>query len=429
MIIDNAYAELQKRGFIQQVTEPEPLQELLNSQPVSFYVGFDPTADSLHAGSLLPIMGMLHMQRFGHRPIAVIGSGTAMVGDPSGKTEMRKMLSREQISENAEKIKNQLLRYLGAQDRNATIVDNFDWLGQINYIEFLRDIGRHFSVNRMLTFETYKTRMETGLSFLEFNYQLLQAYDFLMLFKKHSCRLQMGGDDQWANILAGADLVRRKEAVDVYGLTFPLLVTATGSKMGKTESGALWLDAQKTSPYEFYQYWVNVDDRDVTKFLSFFTFLPIEEIAETAGIEGAQRNLAKTILAYEATKLTHGEDAARQALFSSIAAFGAKNLPPTLLPSSSIPRGEIAMNEQAIPSTMITMQQLSETIKLADTLVNAGLATSKTNARNLIKGGGVYLNEVRVEDSEASLSHVDIRDGKIGLRVGKKKYHHLIIKS
>jgi len=429
LIIDNAYAELQKRGFIQQVTEPEPLQELLNSQPVSFYVGFDPTADSLHAGSLLPIMGMLHMQRFGHRPIAVIGSGTAMVGDPSGKTEMRKMLSREQIVANAEKIKSQLSGYLGAQNGNATIVDNFDWLGQINYIEFLRDIGRHFSVNRMLTFETYKIRMETGLSFLEFNYQLLQAYDFFKLYQIHSCRLQMGGDDQWANILAGADLIRRKEGVDVYGMTFPLLVTATGSKMGKTESGALWLDPQKTSPYDFYQYWVNADDRDVTKFLALFTFLPISEIEAVAGLEGAQLNLAKTILAFEATKLTHGEEAARQALYSSLFAFGAKTLPTDLLPSSSVPRGEIAMSEKAIPSTMLTMQQLTETIKLADMLVTTGLATSKTNARNLIKGGGVYLNEMRVEDSEVFLSRTDIRDGKIGLRVGKKKFHQLIVKA
>ncbi len=429
MIIDNAYAELQRRGFIQQVTDPEPLQELLSSQPVSFYVGFDPTSDSLHAGSLLPIMGMLHMQRFGHRPIAVIGSGTAMVGDPSGKTEMRKMLSREQIVANAEKIRKQLSGYLGVQDGNATIVDNYDWLGQINYIEFLRDIGRHFSVNRMLTFETYKVRMETGLSFLEFNYQLLQAYDFYKLYQTHSCRLQMGGDDQWANILAGADLIRRKEGIDVYGVTFPLLVTATGRKMGKTESGALWLDPQKTLPYEFYQYWVNVDDRDVTKFLAYFTFLPIQEIEAIAGLEGAQLNLAKTILAFEATKLTHGEEAARQALYSSIGAFGAKTVPPTLLPSSSIPRGEIAMNEHAIPSTMLTLQQLKETIRLADVLVTAGLASSKTNARNLIKGGGVYLNEVRVEDTETSLGQADLRDGKIGLRVGKKKYHHLIVKS
>lgn len=428
MVLEGAYAELQRRGFIQQVTESEPLQELMRSQAVSFYVGFDPTAESLHAGNLLPIMGMLNMQRCGHRAIAVIGGGTAMVGDPSGKSEMRKMLTREQIEANAGKIKNQLLRYLGGGEENLIIVDNFDWLGRLNYIDFLRDIGRHFSVNRMLTFETYKMRLETGLSFLEFNYQLLQAFDFLSLFKKHNCRLQMGGDDQWANILAGADLIRRKEGADVYGLTFPLLTTATGAKMGKTESGALWLDPQKVTPYDFYQYWINTDDRDVQKFLSFYTLLPVEEIEQVAVLTGAELNQAKTILAYEATKLSHGEELAKQALHSAVAAFGAKSLPQNLLPSSSIPRGDLGMNETGIPSTSLTMSQLESGIRLSDILATTGLASSRTNARNLIKGGGVYLNGERVDDVEATISRSAIQDGKISLRIGKKKHHNLIVK-
>jgi tyrosyl-tRNA synthetase len=428
LVLEGAYAELQRRGFIQQVTESEPLQELMRSQAVSFYVGFDPTAESLHAGNLLPIMGMLNMQRCGHRAIAVIGGGTAMVGDPSGKSEMRKMLTREQIEANAGKIKNQLLRYLGGGEENLIIVDNFDWLGRLNYIDFLRDIGRHFSVNRMLTFETYKMRLETGLSFLEFNYQLLQAFDFLSLFKKHNCRLQMGGDDQWANILAGADLIRRKEGADVYGLTFPLLTTATGAKMGKTESGALWLDPQKVTPYDFYQYWINTDDRDVQKFLSFYTLLPVEEIEQVAVLTGAELNQAKTILAYEATKLSHGEELAKQALHSAVAAFGAKSLPQNLLPSSSIPRGDLGMNETGIPSTSLTMSQLESGIRLSDILATTGLASSRTNARNLIKGGGVYLNGERVDDVEATISRSAIQDGKISLRIGKKKHHNLIVK-
>ena len=357
---ENVFDVMEKRGFVQQVTDPGPLQELFAKESVSFYIGFDPTADSLHAGHLMAIMGMMHMQKNGHRPIAIVGGGTAMVGDPSGKTEMRKMLTREQIKQNSEKIKQQLARYLDFSDGKAIMVDNYDWLGKLNYIEFLRDIGKHFSVNRMLTFETYKRRMETGLSFLEFNYQLLQSYDFYMLYKKYGCRLQMGGDDQWANILAGADLIRRIEAVDAFGLTFPLLTTASGNKMGKTESGALWLDENRTSPYDYFQYWVNVDDRDVAKFLSYFTLLPIEEIKKVEQLEGSALNSAKTILAFEATLLTHGEDNAKNALSASAAAFGQREITADLLPSSKIPRGKIEMSEQDIPSEYITAEKIGQ---------------------------------------------------------------------
>ncbi|MBD3387243.1 tyrosine--tRNA ligase, partial [candidate division KSB1 bacterium] len=285
--------ELEKRNFIQQVTDPELIESLMATEKVTLYLGIDPTADSLHVGHLMGVMVLAHMQRYGHRPIAILGGGTALVGDPSGKTEMRKMLTPKKIQENGEKIKAQLGRYLHFGPDGAMLIDNHDWLGNLNYIDFLRDIGRHFSVNRMLTYETYKRRLETGLSFLEFNYQLLQAYDFYMLFKRYNCRLQVGGDDQWANILAGADLIRRIEGEDAFGLTFPLITTATGAKMGKTEKGALWLDAKKTTPYEYYQYWVNVDDRDVVRFLNYFTFLPVEEIAMVESLGGADLNIVK----------------------------------------------------------------------------------------------------------------------------------------
>ncbi len=419
--------ELRQRGFIQQITEPEPLAELLQKGPVTFYVGFDPTADSLHVGSLVPIMGMVHMQRYGHKPIAIIGGGTTMVGDPSGKTEMRKMLTREQIVANGEKIKKQLSRYIDFSDGHAIMVDNYDWLGELKYIEFLRDIGKHFSVNRMLTYEAYKIRMEKGLSFLEFNYQLLQAYDYLMLYQRYGCRLQMGGDDQWANILAGVDLIRRIEGVDVYGLTFPLLMTATGQKMGKTEAGAIWLDAEKTPPYDYYQYWVNCDDRDVVRFLGFFTLLPMEEVEKVTALEGAELNAAKTILAYEATKLTHGEAAAREALRGSIAAFGGRTIPADLLPSSTIPRGTGDADTSAMPSTNISSMQLQAKPRLVDLLADLALVDSKGEARRLIQGGGMYVNNQRIEDIYFQLSPEMTQDGRIVLRLGKKRYHQLLV--
>lgn len=424
---DNAFVELQRRGFIQQVTDPEDLEKLMIDDHVTFYVGIDPTADSLHAGHLVAIMGMAHMQRFGHRPIAILGGGTAMVGDPSGKTEMRKMLTREQIQSNGEKIKQQLSRFLDFGEDKAILIDNYEWLGNINYIEFLRDIGRHFSVNRMLTFETYKRRMETGLSFLEFNYQLLQAYDFLKLYELHGCRLQMGGDDQWANILAGTDLIRRIKSVDAYGLTFPLLTTATGSKMGKTEKGAVWLDADKTNPYDYYQYWVNADDRDVQKFLCFFTFLPMDEIDGVTELKGADLNVAKTILAFETTKLSHGQEEAEKALSAAMAAFGGREIPKDLLPSSTIPRGRSKAVEDHIPSVNFERSVLRQQPKLIDLLNDLGMAKSKGEGRRLVQQGGVYVNDKRIIDVDFSLTENLIENGKIVLRMGKKRYLQLVV--
>ncbi len=417
--------ELSARGFVQQITEPEPLRELLGKESVTFYVGIDPTADSLHAGHLLPVMGMAIMQKYGHRPIVIVGGGTAMVGDPSGKTEMRKMLTREQIVENSNKIKLQLGRYLDFSEGKAMMVDNYEWLGSLNYIDFLRDIGRHFSVNKMLTYETYKRRMETGLSFLEFNYQLLQAYDFYVLYKKYNCRLQMGGDDQWANILAGSDLIRRMGGEDVYGHTFPLLTTATGAKMGKTEAGALWLDPEKTSPYDYYQYWVNVDDRDIVRFMRLYTFLPVDEIERLENLKDAEFNLAKTILAFEATKLTHGEEEARKAMMAAMAAFGSREIPADMVPSSTIPRGKQAGNESGVPGVSIDGVFIGAAPLLIDVLADNGLVKSKGEGRRLVQQGGVYVNDERIQDIEFKLEHKDVKNGKIELRLGKKRYFNL----
>jgi tyrosyl-tRNA synthetase len=423
----NVYDTLAERGFIQQVTYPEELKSRLEKEQMTFYVGFDPTADSLHAGHLMAIMGMVHLQRAGHRPIAVVGGGTAMVGDPSGKSKMRKMLTREQIVENSQHIKKQLSRFLDFSEGKAILVDNYDWLGNLKYIEFLRDIGRHFSVNRMLTYETYKMRLEKGLSFLEFNYQLLQSYDFLVLSRDYNCRLQMGGDDQWANIIAGADLIRRVDRTDVFGLTFPLLVTASGTKMGKTESGALWLDPDKTSPYEYFQYWVNVDDRDVVKLLSFFTLLPIGEIDKVKNLGGSDLNTLKTILAYEATKIAHSEDEAEKSLASALAAFGSREIPSDILCSSLIKRGKLNMAGDSIPSSTISSVELEKNPYLIDILLNTRMVQSKSQARRLVQQGGVYVNELRVENIEQTLGFNEVIEKTIDIRLGKKKFFKLLV--
>lgn len=427
MAAENVYDELIRRGFAAQTTDPEPLRELLGRESVTFYIGFDPTADSLHVGHLMGVMAMSVMQKYGHRPIAIVGGGTAMVGDPSGKTEMRKMLTREQIVANTVNIKKQLSRFIDFDKEKALLIDNFEWLGSLNYIKFLRDVGRHFSVNKMLTFETYKRRLETGLSFLEFNYQLLQSYDFYMLHKDYGCKLQMGGDDQWANILAGADLIRRMDGADVYGHTFPLITTATGQKMGKTESGAVWLDAEKTSPYDYFQYWVNVDDRDVAKFFAFFTLLPMDEIDAIKNIKDAQFNIAKTVLAYEATRLTHGKEAALNALKAATAAFGSRQIPEDFLPSSTIPRGAVLASDETIPSIEIERLIIERQPRLAEILGDHGLTSSRGEARRLIKQGGVYLNNERVSDVDSILSVDDIVDGRIAVRIGKKKHYYLAL--
>lgn len=405
--MSNVYETLSERGFIQQVTHEEEVRELLDNRKITFYIGFDPTADSLHVGHFLAMMAMAHMQKAGHRPIALVGGGTAMVGDPSGKTDMRKILTKEQVTHNAECIKKQLGRLIDFSDGKAIMVNNGDWLLNLNYIDFLRDIGAHFSVNRMLTAECFKLRMEKGLSFLEFNYMLMQGFDFYQLYKRYGCSLEMGGDDQWSNILAGEDLIRRKEGGDAYGLTFTLLTNSEGKKMGKTENGALWLDSGKTSVYDFYQYWRNVDDADVKKCLALLTFLPMEEVNRLGNLKDERINEAKKVLAYEVTKLIHGEEEANKARASAEALFESS--------------GDI----ENVPGTEISTETISSGLRLVDVLVTTGLAPSKGEAKRLIKQGGIYVNEKRVDDIDTEVTVNDFTDGKMMIRKGKKVYHKL----
>ncbi|HSX78882.1 MAG TPA: tyrosine--tRNA ligase [Candidatus Saccharimonadia bacterium] len=408
--MENVFDVLRARGFVQQVTHPDILRQRLGSERLTFYIGYDPTARSLHIGSLLTIMAMAHMQRAGHRPLVIVGGGTAMIGDPSGRTEMRQMLSQDTIAQNVQALRAQLQRYLTLEgDQGAIIVNNADWLAELKYIDFLRDIGRHFSVNRMLTFEAYKQRLETGLSFLEFNYQLLQAYDFLVLFQRYGCVLQIGGDDQWGNLVAGVDLIRRVTDGEAFAMTFPLLTTASGQKMGKTAAGAIWLDAELTSPYEFYQFWINVDDRDVQRFLKYYTFLPLEEITRLSALQGAELRQAKEVLAFEATKLTHGEDEARQARDAAHALFAGT--------------GELA----GVPETAIPQVRLAAGVAVVDLLVETGLAASKSAARRLIQQGGASLNGSRLAHLEAVVTSADLHDGALLLRAGKKHYHRVVV--
>ena len=423
----NVYNILEERGFIEQSTEAAACRQLLEN-PSTCYIGFDPTAPSLHVGSLLPIMSLAHMQRCGHRPIALVGGGTALVGDPSGKTEMRQMLSREEIDANGEKLKVQLSRFIDFEAGRAMLVNNADWLAPLNYIEFLRDIGRHFSVNRMLSAESYKMRLDTGLSFIEFNYMLLQAYDFLVLFDDYDCHIQMGGSDQWGNIVAGVDLVRRMRQKTVYGITFPLITTASGEKMGKTAQGAVWLDGELTSPYEYYQYWINTEDQDVARFLGYFTFLPMEEVQAVADLQGTDLNLVKTILAYEVTRITHGEAAARAAQAESEEIFGARTITDDLLPSSGVRRQPESAAEGAaagMPATTIASSRLRSGIPAFELFAEVGLCSSRGEARRLIKQGGGYINGRRIEafDERATLDQLE--KGEILLRAGKKKYHRI----
>jgi tyrosyl-tRNA synthetase len=408
--MENVFDVLRARGFVQQVTHPDVLRQRLGSEPLTFYIGYDPTARSLHIGSLLTIMAMAHLQRAGHRPLVIVGGGTAMIGDPSGRTEMRQMLSQDTIVQNVQALRRQLQRYVALDgDNGAVIVNNADWLAELKYIDFLRDIGRHFSVNRMLTFEAYKQRLETGLSFLEFNYQLLQAYDFLVLFQRYGCVLQIGGDDQWGNLVAGVDLIRRVADGDAFAMTFPLLTTASGQKMGKTAAGAVWLDAELTSPYEFYQFWINVDDRDVQRFLKYYTFLPLEEITRLSAVQGAELRQAKEVLAFEATKLTHGEDEAHQARDAAHALFEGT--------------GELA----GVPETAIPQVRLAAGVPVIDLLVETGLAPSKSAARRLIQQGGASLNGSRLAHLEAVVTSADLHDGALLLRAGKKHYHRVVV--
>jgi tyrosyl-tRNA synthetase len=408
---ENVYDILKERGFIAQVSDEEASREMLGGDPITFYIGFDSTATSLHAGSLVPIMAMMHLQRAGHRPIAIVGGGTTMVGDPSGRTELRQLLDEEVIRAHGRAIHAQMNRYLHFNQGKAVALDNADWLLSLNYIEFLRDIGVHFSVNRMLAAEAYKQRLEKGLSFIEFNYQLLQAFDYLTLYREYGCTLQMGGDDQWGNILAGVDLIRRVEGVKVEAMTFPLLTTAAGAKMGKTAAGAVWIDADLLSPYDYYQYWVNCDDRDVEKFLMMFTFLPQDEIQRLSALKGSDIRQAKQVLAYEATRITHGEEAAKAAMAAAAAVFGDAGT-GTLL--------------DAVPTTIVAAGQLTAGVSPVDLFVEVGLTRSKSESRRLLQQGGMYVNDRRVESLDATVSETDLTPDGILLRAGKKKYHRIL---
>ena len=425
----NVYDVFENRGFIEQVTDGEGLRELWETRKVTCYIGFDPTATSLHIGSLVPIMALAHMQRHGHRPIALIGGGTGLIGDPSGKTEMRQILTREKIDYNASCLQKQLARYLDFREGKALMLNNADWLTKLNYIEFLRDIGRHFSVNKMLAAESYRMRFERGLNFIEFNYMLLQAYDFLYLFKNYDCTVQMGGNDQWGNMLAGSDLIRRVDGKSAYSLTFPLMTTSAGHKMGKTEKGTVWLDAQLTLPYEYYQYWINTEDEDIERFLALFTFLPMEEIRQIRTLKDHQLNLAKTVLAYEATKITHGEEEASAAWKASIVAFNAKPVDAGLFPSSTVPRQDGAIDLSAMPSREKARSELEKGIPVYELFQETGLCASKGEARRLIDQGGAYVNDRQVTafDEKITVAHVNA-DGYIHLKKGKKKHFLLVVK-
>lgn len=409
VFMNNVFDTLKERGFIAQMTHEEEIRDLLKNNKVSFYIGFDPTADSLHIGHFLQLMAMAHMQRAGHRPIVLLGSGTAMVGDPSGKTDMRKMLPRETLLHNAEEFKKQMSRYIQFDEGKALMLDNSEWLLKLNYIEFLRNIGIHFSVNRMLTADCFKTRLEKGLSFLEFNYMLMQSYDFLKLFQDLGCNLQLGGDDQWSNIISGIELIRKVEGKEAYGMTFNLLTTSEGKKMGKSEKGAVWLDAQKTSPYEFYQYWRNIDDPDVVKCLKLLTFLPMDEIGEYEKLTGSDLNRAKKTLAYEVTKLVHGVEEANKAMQAAESLFS---------------KGAVDDN---MPSATISESEINDGINILELLFKAGLIPSKGEGRRLILQGGLYINDARIESHEYAVSKKNFDEGILIVRIGKKKFHRLIL--
>ncbi|MDE6474689.1 MAG: tyrosine--tRNA ligase [Clostridia bacterium] len=389
---------LRERGFIKQTVREEELYKLLGSESVPFYIGFDPTADSLHVGHFMQLMVMSYMQKAGHKPIVLIGGGTGKIGDPSGRTDMRQMMTDETIKHNCDRFKEQMSKFFSFEGENAAImVNNADWLDDLNYIKFIRDIGAHFSVNQMLTAECFKSRMEKGLSFLEFNYMLMQAYDFLYLFEHYGCKLECGGDDQWSNILAGADLIRRKKSSDAYAMTFTLLTTSEGKKMGKTQKGAVWLDPNKTSPYEFYQYWRNTADADVEKCMKLLTYMPIDEIAQLCKYQDERMNVAKARLAFELTKIVHGEEQAQLAQKQALAAFGGDG---ENMPSKSISK---------------------DCVNILDIMVAIGACKSKSEARNLIAGGGVKIDEEKVSDINFVLTDAQKANGFV-LHKGKKMH-------
>ena len=405
--MSNVLDTLLERGYIKQFTHEEETRELLEKEKITFYIGFDPTADSLHVGHFITMMFMAHMQRAGHRPIAFIGGGTAMVGDPSGKTDMRKMLTKEEIENNVASIKKQMEKFIDFSDDKAILANNADWLLKLNYVDFLREVGVHFSVNRMLTAECFKQRLEKGLSFLEFNYMLMQGYDFYVLNQKYNCKMELGGDDQWSNMIAGVELVRRKAQGQAMAMTCTLLTNSQGQKMGKTVGGALWLDPKKTSPYDFYQYWRNVDDADVEKCLRLLTFVPMDEIKKLAALEGAAINEAKKVLAFEVTKLIHGEEEAKKAQSAAESLFGAGG------------------NMDNVPTVKIENEQVGSL--LLDILVAGKIIPSKAEGKRLVQQGGLSLNGEKVTDIKRTLNKEDFEDGVALIKRGKKNFNKIII--
>ena len=404
------YEELQARGLIAQVTDEPEIRDLVNNGKAVFYIGFDPTADSLHVGHFMALCLMKRLQMAGNKPIALIGGGTGMIGDPSGRSDMRQMLTPETIQHNCECFKKQMSRFIDFYDGKALMVNNADWLMDLNYIQLLREVGAFFSVNRMLTAECYKQRMEKGLSFLEFNYMIMQSYDFYELFQKYGCNMQFGGDDQWSNMLGGTELIRRKLGKDAYAMTITLLLNSEGKKMGKTQSGAVWLDENKTSPFDFYQYWRNVDDADVLKCIRMLTFLPLEEIEKMESWEGSELNRAKEILAYELTALVHGEEKATKAQEAARALFSGaadtENMPTVALNADDFTDGQIAVNE---------------------IMLKAGLVKSKGEARRLIQQGGVSIDDQKVTDPVAVVSHETLEKEHIILKKGKKVFYKVTL--
>ena len=404
----NVLDELLERGYIKQFTHEEETRELLENEKVTFYIGFDPTADSLHVGHFIAMMFMAHMQKAGHRPIALIGGGTAMVGDPSGKTDMRKMLTKEDIEHNVNSIKKQMERFIDFTDDKALLVNNADWLLNLNYVDFLREVGVHFSVNRMLSAECFKQRLEKGLSFLEFNYMLMQGYDFYVLNQKYGCKMELGGDDQWSNMIAGVELVRRKAQGDAMAMTCTLLTNSQGQKMGKTVGGALWLNPEKTTPYDFYQYWRNVDDADVQKCLALLTFLPMDEVRRLGSLEGAEINNAKKVLAYEVTKLVHGEEESKKVEEAATALFA----------------GGADMSN--VPTVTITKEEIG--LLILDIMASTKILPSKKEGRRLIEQGGLTINGVKVDDVKRILNKEDFEDGAVLIKRGKKNYNKIEVK-
>ncbi len=407
--MENVFDTLKERGLIAQTTHEDEIRKILGEKKITFYIGFDPTADSLHIGHFMQLIVMKHMQNAGHRPIILLGGGTTMVGDPTGKTDMRPMITQEIIQHNADNFKKQMSKFIDFEDGKAIMVNNADWLLGLNYVDFLREVGVHFSVNRMLSAECFKTRMEKGLTFLEFNYMLMQGFDFYKLNKDYDCLMEFGGDDQWANILGGIELIRRKEGKQAYGMTFTLLTTSEGKKMGKTEKGALWLDPEKVSPYEFYQYWRNVDDKDVIRLLKLVTFIPMEQIREYEKLEGQELNKIKCLLAYEVTKMVHGEEAAKQANDAATAIFAGGS------------------NTENMPSAEISKSEIESGINVLDMLVNVKLCPSKSEARRLVQQNGLSINGEKVSGVDTIINSEYFKDGEMIVKKGKKTFLKLIL--